>query len=145
MSNQQEGVAQGQNATASAQETLEKIRSNVARVQDEKRRMSSGFVKIEAGETKILQFTGDIDVVENTFTKKNDDGTEEQMTKKRFAYTVLDMSTAESQEAGFTKWTVSKQWSDMIDNFLLEQFLTLKVKREGAGTSTKYFMSPARQ
>ena len=48
----------------------------------------------------------------------------------------------DSQDEGVKLWQVSKSWSDSIDNLLIEGFLTLKVKRTGAGTDTNYLFSP---
>lgn len=46
------------------------------------------------------------------------------------------------QYKGIQVWEVSRSWSDNIDNLLVKGFLTLEVKREGAGTNTSYLFAP---
>jgi hypothetical protein len=46
------------------------------------------------------------------------------------------------QYKGIQVWEVSRSWSDSIDNLLVKGFLTLEVKREGAGTNTSYLFAP---
>ena len=128
------------NAADSAKEQIiEKIKMNIARAQETKKNMGGTFLKIESGETKVLQFTGDIEPIQRTFKRKKDDGTEEESTKTLFSYKVMDL---DNQDEGLKLWQVSKSWSDSIDNLLLEGFITLKVKRTGAGTDTNYLFSP---
>ena len=118
---------------------LEKLKKNIERTQEAKSKMGGNFLRIESGETKVLQFTGDIEPVQRSFKRKKEDGTEEQSTKTLFSYKVMDLN---SQDEGVKIWEVSKSWSDSIDNLLVEGFLTLKVKRTGAGTDTNYLFSP---
>jgi len=56
-----------------------------------------------------------------------------------YAYKVLDIK---NQDKGIQVWEVSRSWSDSIDNLLVNGFLTLEVKREGAGTNTSYLFAP---
>ena len=56
-----------------------------------------------------------------------------------YAYKVLDIK---NQDKGIQVWEVSRSWSDSIDNLLVKGFLTLEVKREGAGTNTSYLFAP---
>ena len=121
------------------EQIIEKVKLNIARAQETKKNMGGTFLKIESGETKVLQFTGDIEPIQRTFKRKKDDGTEEESTKTLFSYKVMDL---DSQDEGVKLWQVSKSWSDSIDNLLIEGFLTLKVKRTGAGTDTNYLFSP---
>jgi hypothetical protein len=74
-----------------------------------------------------------------TFTRKKDNGEEEESKKIMYAYKVLDM---QHQEEGVKVWEVSKSWSDNIDNLLVRGFLTLEVKRTGAATDTSYLFAP---
>lgn len=137
-SNQAE-VGNASAANPTKEQVIEKIKENIARAQEAKKNMGGSFLKFEPGETKILQFTGDIEPVQRSFKRKKEDGTEEQSTKTLFAYKVMDLDT---QEEGVKIWEVSRSWSDSIDNLLVEGFLTLKVKRTGAGTDTNYLFAP---
>jgi hypothetical protein len=120
---------------------LEKVRRNVEKLKEAKKSISSGFLKLQAGETKILQFTGDMEPVQRTFKRKNEKGIEEEgPMKTMYAYKVLDMA---HQDEGVKIWEVSRTWSDNIDNLLEKGFLTLEVKRTGAATDTSYLFSPA--
>ena len=119
-----------------------KARQNIDRLKDAKKNMGGSFLKIAADETKILRFTGEIDAVQRSFTRKKEDGTDDTSTKTMFAYKVLDITTPESSDEGIKTWEVSKTWSDSIDNLLTEGWLTIKVKRTGAGTNTNYLFSP---
>jgi hypothetical protein len=78
--------------------------------------------------------------VQRSFKRKNAAGVEEETAKTMYAYKVMDMG---NQHAGIQSWEVSRSWSDTIDNLLIKGFLTLEVKRTGAGTDTKYLFSPA--
>jgi len=57
---------------------LEKVRRNVEKLKEAKKSISSGVLKLQAGETKILQFTGDMEPVQRTFKRKNEKGIEEE-------------------------------------------------------------------
>jgi hypothetical protein len=46
------------------------------------------------------------------------------------------------QDEGVKVWDLSRSWSDTIDNLLAKGFLTLEVKRTGAGTDTNYLFAP---
>ena len=56
-----------------------------------------------------------------------------------YAYKVLE---SDHQNEGIKVWEVSRSWSDIIDNLLVKGFLTLEVKRTGAGKDTSYFFAP---
>ena len=73
---------------------LEKLKRNIERTQEAKSKMGGNFLQIESGETKILQFTGDIEPVQRHFKRKKDDGTEEQSTKTLFSYKVMDLDSS---------------------------------------------------
>jgi hypothetical protein len=118
---------------------LARVIQNVEKLWEVKKNSSSGFIKFQPGEVKILQFTGDMEPVQRTFTKKREDGKEEATKKIMYAYKVLDM---EHQDEGIQVWEVSRSWSDSIDNLLVKGFLTLEVKRVGAGTDTSYLFAP---
>ena len=137
--NQAEHVGNASVAGPTKEQLIEKVKMNIARAQETKKNMGGSFLKIESGETKVLQFTGDIEPIQRTFKRKKDDGTEEEVQKTLFSYKVMDL---DSQDEGVKLWQVSKSWSDSIDNLLIEGFLTLKVKRTGAGTDTNYLFSP---
>jgi hypothetical protein len=126
---------------ASAKESiLEKVRRNVEKLKEAKKNTSSGFLKFQPGETKVLNFTGDFEPVQRSFKRKNAVGAEEETTKTMYGYKVMDMG---NQDAGIITWEVSRQWSDSIDNLLVKGFLTLEVERKGSGTDTSYLFSPA--
>ena len=48
----------------------------------------------------------------------------------------------QKQEEGIKAWEVSRTWSDSINNLLGKEFLTLEIKRTGAGTDTSYLFAP---
>jgi hypothetical protein len=118
---------------------LDKVRRNIEKLKEVKRNEGGSFLRFQPGEVKILQFTGDIEPVQRTFKNKKDDGKEEKNEKIMYAYKVLDMR---DQDKGIQVWEVSRSWSDSIDNLLVKGFLTLEVKREGAGTNTSYLFAP---
>ena len=112
------------------QSILERVRRNIAILNEAKKNSGGNFMKIQSGETKILQFTGDMEPVQRTFKRKNEQtGKEEESTKTMYSYKVLDMK---KQEEGIKAWEVSRTWSDNINNLLDKEFLTLEVKRTGA-------------
>jgi hypothetical protein len=121
---------------------LEKLRANLAKLKEVKKEQSTGFVKIQPGETKILEFTGDVEAVQKTFKRKNEKtGLEEDSAPKTlFAYKVIDTN---NRDAGVQTWEISRQWSDTADNLLQKGFLTLEIKRTGASMNdTHYLISP---
>jgi hypothetical protein len=118
---------------------LDKVRRNVEKLKEAKKNAGGSFLKIQPGEVKILQFTGDMEPVQRTFKRKKENGEEEESKKIMYAYKVLDM---QHQDEGIKVWEVSKSWSDNIDNLLVKEFLTLEVKRTGAGTDTSYLFAP---
>ena len=144
---------QGQNESANANKAnasemdkskdkesiFNKVKKNVEKLREAKKNSSGRFVKIQPGEVEILQFTGDVEPVHRTFTRKKEGGGEE-VTKKIMYAKVLDIK---QQDEGIKIWEVSRSWSDSIDNLLVKEFLTLEVKREGAGTNTSYLFAPS--
>lgn len=118
---------------------LDKVRKNVEKLKEAKKNAGGSFLKLQSGEVKILQFTGDMEPVQRTFKRKKENGEEEVSTKIMYAYKVLDM---ERQDEGIKVWEVSRSWSDNIDNLLVKGFLTLEVKRTGAATDTSYLFAP---
>ena len=122
------------------QSILEKVRRNIAILNEAKKNSSGNFMKIQSGETKVLQFTGDMEPVQRTFKRKNEQtGKEEESTKTMYAYKVLDMA---HQDEGIKSWEISRTWSDSVNNLLDKEFLTLEVKRTGAATDTSYLFAP---
>jgi hypothetical protein len=118
---------------------LDKVKRNVEKLKETKKNAGGSFLKIQSGEVKTLQFTGDMEPVQRTFKRKKENGEEEENKKIMYAYKVLDM---QRQDEGIKVWEVSKSWSDNIDNLLVKGFLTLEVKRTGAGTDTSYLLAP---
>lgn len=118
---------------------LDKVKRNVEKLKEAKKNAGGSFLKIQPGEVKILQFTGDMEPVQRTFKRKNEKNEEETSTKLMYAYKVLDM---EHQEEGIKVWDLSRSWSDNVDNLLVKGFLILEVKRTGAGTDTNYLFAP---
>jgi hypothetical protein len=118
---------------------LDKVKRNVEKLKEAKKNAGGSFLKIQSGEVKTLQFTGDMEPVQRTFKRKKENGEEEENKKIMYAYKVLDM---QRQDEGIKVWEVSKSWSDNIDNLLVKGFLTLEVKRTGAGTDTSYLLAP---
>jgi hypothetical protein len=142
MSNQTSNKGNAQvNVNAAKESILEKVRRNVEKLNEAKKNSGGGnFVKIQSGETKILQFTGDMEPVQRTFKRKNEQtGIEEDNVKIMYAYKVMDIK---HQEDGIKVWEVSRTWSDNINNLLVRGFLTLEIKRTGAGTDTSYLFAP---
>lgn len=119
---------------------LDKVKKNVDKLRDAKKNSGGSFLKIQSGEVKILQFTGDMEPVQRTFKRKKENGEEEESKKIMYAYKLLDM---ERQDEGIKAWEVSRSWSDNINNLLVKGFLTLEVKRVGAATDTSYLFAPA--
>ena len=119
---------------------LDKVRNNVEKLKEAKKNAGGSFLKLQSGEVKILQFTGDMEPVQRTFKRKKENGEEEESKKIMYAYKLLDM---ERQDEGIKVWEVSRSWSDNIDNLLVKGFLTLEVKRLGAATDTSYLFAPA--
>ena len=118
---------------------LVRVIQNVEKLRESKKNSGGGFLKLQSGEVKILQFTGEMEPVERTFNRKKENGEDEKSTKTMYAYKVLDM---ERQDDGIKVWEVSRSWSDNIDNLLVKGFLTLEVKRTGAATDTSYLFAP---
>jgi hypothetical protein len=118
---------------------LDKVKRNVEKLKEAKKNAGGSFLKIQSGEVKTLQFTGDMEPVQRTFKRKKETGEEEQSKKIMYTYKVLDM---EHQDEGIKVWEVSRSWSDNIDNLLVKGFLTLEVKRTGAATDTSYLFAP---
>jgi hypothetical protein len=148
MSNLTENVKMATADTADAKSSdqdraIAKAIRNIERLRDAKRAMGGNFLKIQAEETKILQFTGEMDAVEKIFKRPKDDGTTEDQKRIQISYQVLDVTTPQSQTEGPKRWDLSKSWSDQVDNLLQKGWMTLEVKRTGTGTSTKYLISPA--
>jgi hypothetical protein len=118
---------------------LDKVKRNVEKLKEAKKNAGGSFLKIQSGELKTLQFTGDMEPVQRTFRRKKENGEEEEINKIMYAYKVLEM---QHQDEGIKVWEVSKSWSDNIDNLLVKGFLTLEVKRTGAATDTSYLFAP---
>ena len=119
---------------------LAKLRENLAKLKEAKKEQSTGFLKISSGETKILEFTGDMEPVQRTFKRKNEKtGEEEASSKIMYAYKVIDLN---NQDAGIVTWEISRSWSDNVDNLLSKEFTTLEIKRTGSSTDTTYLMAP---
>ena len=109
------------------------------KLRESKKNSAGGFLKLQSGDVKILQFTGEMEPVSATFNRKKENGEDEKSTKTMYAYKVLDM---ERKDEGVKVWEVSRSWSDNIDNLLVKGFLTLEVKRTGAATDTSYLFAP---
>jgi hypothetical protein len=118
---------------------LDKVKRNVEKLKEAKKNAGGSFLKIQSGELKTLQFTGDMEPVQRTCRRKKENGEEEEINKIMYAYKVLEM---QHQDEGIKVWEVSKSWSDNIDNLLVKGFLTLEVKRTGAATDTSYLFAP---
>ena len=119
---------------------LAKVKANVEKLKEVKKNAEGNFLKFQSGDVKILHFTGDIEPVQRSFKRKNDKGEEEVSAPKiMYAYKVLE---SDHQNEGIKVWEVSRSWSDIIDNLLVKGFLTLEVKRTGAGKDTSYFFAP---
>jgi hypothetical protein len=96
----------------------------------EARQQSSKFVKLQAGEKKVLLFVPEkIEQVEADFNAKK---------SLRFRYTVIEEGS--DQEKYFE---VSKRTSEDIDTFLMEGHTKLKINRSGSGVDTRYLIVPA--
>jgi hypothetical protein len=121
------------------EEKLAMVKRNIEKLKESKKNTSATFFKIQDNEIKIVEFTGEIEPVQRTFTRKNEKGEDVVTTKIMYAYKLMDL---ERQDEGMKVWEVSKSWSDMIDNLLGKGFFTLEVKRQGSGTNTSYFFSP---
>lgn len=119
---------------------LEKLRANLAKLKEAKREQSTGFIKINANDTKLLEFTGDMDTVMRSFKRMNKEtGKEEEgPAKQMYAYKVIDV---ENREAGVQTWEISRKWSDVVDNQLTEGFVILKIKRTGSAMDTNYLIT----
>ena len=71
-------------ANPTKEQLIEKVKMNIARAQEAKKNMNQPFLTIKSGESKVLQFTGDIEPIQKTFKRKKDDGTEEEVQKHYF-------------------------------------------------------------
>ena len=110
------------------------------KLKEAKKNAEGSFLRFQSGDVKVLHFTGDIEPVQRSFKRKNDKGEEEvSAPKTMYAYKVLE---SQHQNEGIKVWEVSRSWSDNIDNLLIKGFLTLEVKRTGAGTDTSYLFAP---
>ena len=67
------------------------------KLREVKKNSGGGFLKLQSGEVKILQFTGEMEPVQRTFNRKKENGEEEKSTKTMYAYKVADM---ERQDLG---------------------------------------------
>jgi hypothetical protein len=91
-------------------------------------RAESEYVKLEDGETRILQFNPEkIKRVEGNFGP-------------RIQYLVIDPNYSDK---GFKKFEAGKRTSNDIDAQLRQGNRLIAVKRLGSGTDTKYSISPA--
>lgn len=91
-------------------------------------RAESQYVKLEDGETRILQF--------NPERMKQVEG----QYGLRIQYMVIDPNYA---DRGEKKFEAGKQTSKDIDAQLRQGNRVLKIRRLGEGTDTKYSVSPA--
>lgn len=130
---------EGKDNEVEKESILDKVRRNVEKLKEAKKNAGGNYLKIQSGEVKTLQFTGDMEPVQRTFKRKKENGEEEESKKVMYAYKVLD---TQHQDEGIKVWEVSKSWSDNIDNLLVRGFLTLEVKRTGALTDTSYLFAP---
>ena len=71
---------------------LDKVKRNVEKLKEAKKNTGGSFLKIQPGEVKTLQFTGDMEPVQRTFKRKKENGEEEEIKKIMYAYKVLDMA-----------------------------------------------------
>ena len=112
------------------EELTQKAKDNL-RKNAELRQKDSKFVKIQAGEKRILQFNPEkIDPIETDFNGKK---------SQRYRYTVTDPNNG-SQEKYLE---VGKQTSEVIDTYLIEGHNLLKIQRFGSGMDTRYHVTPA--
>ena len=99
-------------------------------------------MKIQPGDTKTLEFTGDMEAYRRHSKERIEKtGLEgESAPKTLYAYKVIDV---QNRDAGVQTWEISRQWSDTADNLLAKGFLTLEIKRTGSSISdTNYLISP---
>ena len=100
---------------------------------DQELESKSKFVKLQDGETKVLQFDPEqIKIVEKDWQNNG------KFTKK-VEYTVVDPEDAEGNEKILTMSLTSAQ---MINKRLQKKETLLEVERFGTGTSTKYSFTP---
>ena len=96
----------------------------------ELRQRDNKFIKIEAGEKKVLQFNPEkVEQVEAEFNGKK---------SMRFRYAVIEDGSGQEKYL-----EVGKRTSEDIDSFLLEGVSKLKVQRFGSGTDTRYHILAA--
>jgi hypothetical protein len=111
--------------TELSEEAKQVIQRNI-----EARQRSSKFVKLQAGEKKVLLFVPEkTEQIEADFNGKK---------SLRFRYTVIEEGS--DQEKYFE---VSKRTSEDIDTFLMEGHTKLKINRSGSGVDTRYLIVPA--
>lgn len=121
MSKQESGQVQNEQVLS------EKAKQNLER-NTELWRAESEFVKLEDGETRVLQFNPEkIKQVEGQYGL-------------RIQYMVIDPNYSDKGEK---KLEAGKQTSHDIDAQLRQGNRLLKIKRLGAGVETKYSISPA--
>lgn len=126
---------------------MEKLRQNLAKLKEAKKEQSTGFFRFDPGDTKILEFTGDMEAVLTKFLKKKENEPKEEYDKRleevepklMYAYKVID---TENRDANVQEWKVSRQWSDRIDPLLAKGFWILEIKRTGLDMATKYEITP---
>lgn len=121
MSKQESGQVQNEQVLS------EKAKQNLER-NTELWRAESEFVKLEDGETRVLQFNAEkIKQVEGQYGL-------------RIQYMVIDPNYSDKGEK---KLEAGKQTSHDIDSQLRQGNRLLKIKRLGSGVETKYSISPA--
>lgn len=120
----------------SGEDIMNQIRLNAEKNQ-ESRKNDSKFLAIQAGEKLTLEFTGNFGPVQQTF---KDPKSGEDKSVIRYSY---DVVVLERKEEGIKTWNISKKWSNVVDNYLSEGFLTLRVQRDGSSMNdTNYLFIP---
>ena len=92
---------------------------------------SGNFLKMKAGDKKVLQF--DPDKIEKT--------TNEKFGGQRIKFGVFDVNESKDMS-----WETSLSNGEQVIKFILEGFSLLKIERQGSAINdTKYFIVPAGQ
>jgi len=95
------------------------------------RQKENKFIKLQAKEMRTLQF--DAEKIEPIVVEFN--GKKSQ----RIRYSVIDPNNGDQEKY----LEVSKQTSEVIDTYLMEGHVNLKIQRFGLGIDTRYHITPA--
>jgi hypothetical protein len=122
---------QGNNTPHLSEKALENLqRNNEFRLV----RRTNGLLTLNDGEDAIRIFDPEqIDITEIDYEGKG-------KKVQKFDYTVRDPKTGEIQI-----FRVSNRTSGDIDALLMEGYRLLKVRREGTGKNTRYYVTPVKE